>query len=298
MDILPVLIQRLGIVLKRISNDFEVILVNDGSWDESWKVIQTLAKNQCWVMGINLTRNYGQHNALLCGIVHAQYEVIVTLDDDLQNPPEEIPNLLDELMKGYDVVYGTPIEEKHSLWRKLASAIAKITLQSAMSAKEARNVSAFRMFRSVLKNAFSDYSIPYVSIDVLLSWTTTHYSSIPVRHDPRFEGESNYNLTKLLSHAMNLMTGYSVAPLKLASVVGLLFTILGIVILAYIVGRYLIQGGSVPGFSFIASIIAIFSGAQLFAIGIIGEYLARIHYRMMDRPSYLVRDKTKEEFRQ
>ena len=267
----------------------ELILVNDGSRDRSWEVIQNLAEQYPWIRGFNLMRNYGQHNALLCGIRAAQYGVIVTIDDDLQMPPDEVPRLLAELEKGYDVVYGTPERDAHGLLRDLASRITKLALQSAMGVEVARSVSAFRAFRTDLRRAFSSYSGPYVSIDVLLTWGTKEFCAIPVRNLPRTIGASNYTLRKLIAHAMNMMTGFSTLPLQIASVTGFLFTLFGFGILLYVVGRYLIDGDAVPGFPFLASVIAIFSGAQLFALGIMGEYLARMHFRMMDRPSYAVR---------
>ena len=237
-------------------------------------------------------RNFGQHNALLCGIRVARHGVIVTIDDDLQTPPDEVPRLLAQLEQGYDVVYGTPEKEAHGFLRNMASRITKLALQSAVGAETARKVSAFRAFRTHLREAFSNYSGPYVSIDVLLTWGTKKFSAIPVRNDPRTIGVSHYTFGKLVAHAMNMMTGFSTVPLQIASITGFVFTFFGFAILLYVMGRYLIQGSPVPGFPFLASVIAIFSGAQLFALGIIGEYLARMHFRMMDRPSYAVRSTT------
>jgi len=234
-------------------------------------------------------RNYGQHNALLAGIRAARYELIVTIDDDLQHPPEEIPKLLTRLAEGYDVIYGMPSAEQHGFWRDLASQVTKLALQSAMGAETARKVSAFRVFRTELRQAFSVYQSPFVSIDVLLTWATTRFSAVTVRHEPRRIGASNYTFRKLLTHALNMTTGFSTWPLQFASMIGFAFTIVGGVLFMYVVARYIIQGGIVPGFPFLASMIAIFSGAQLFALGIIGEYLARMHFRAMEKPTYTIR---------
>jgi undecaprenyl-phosphate 4-deoxy-4-formamido-L-arabinose transferase len=233
-------------------------------------------------------RNCGQHNALLCGIRAAKYQTIITMDDDLQHPPEEFSKLLTKLSEDYDVVYGTPEAEQHGLWRDLASQVTKLAMQASMGIRTARDVSAFRAFHTHLREAFTDYSNPYVSIDVLLTWGTTRFTSIKVRHDPRPSGKSNYTFTKLVRHAINMTTGFSTLPLQLATYIGFTFTLFGIGVLCYVVGRYLIMGGSVPGFPFLASIIAVFSGAQLFALGIMGEYLARVHSRVMNRPAYTV----------
>lgn len=200
----------------------------DQRWGQvSWDVICELSAIHPWLRGINLMRNYGQHNALLCGIRSAQNEIIVTMDDDLQNPPEEVPKLLKKFDEGYDVVYGTPQKERHGLWRDMASQLTKLVLKSTMGVQVARNVSAFRVFRSDVRSAFADYNGPFVSIDVLLTWGTTRFAAIPVRHDDRREGLSNYTFRKLLTHALNMIAGFSTMPLRLASVVGFGFSLFG-----------------------------------------------------------------------
>jgi glycosyltransferase involved in cell wall biosynthesis len=280
---------RLAAVLAARGGSWEVVLVNDGSRDASWRIIGELAAREPRVRGIDLMRNYGQHNALLCGIRAASGAVLVTLDDDLQHPPEEIPLLLAALGEEVDVVYGTPLAEQHGFWRDLASQATKMVLEGAMGAAVARRVSAFRAFRGELREAFAQYGNPYVSIDVLLTWGTTRFAAVPVRHEARRAGRSNYTFRLLARHALNMVTGFSVGPLRLASMVGFASTLLGMAVLTYVVGRYLLQGTTVPGFPFLASVIAIFSGAQLFTLGIIGEYLARMHFRLMSRPVYSVR---------
>jgi undecaprenyl-phosphate 4-deoxy-4-formamido-L-arabinose transferase len=290
--ILPELLRRLEPVLVAAAPRFEILLVDDASPDESWPAVEKLAAQHRAVRGLALGRNCGQHAAVLAGVLEARGDVVVTLDDDLQHPPEEIPKLLAKLAEGFDVVYGTPLAEQHGFLRDLASRVTKLALASAMGAEVARDVCAFRAFRTRLREAFLDYRSPYVSIDVLLTWGTSRFAAIRVRHDPRRSGTSNYTLARLVSHALNMATGFSVAPLRFASLVGFAFTLFGTGVLALVLGRYLLEGASVPGFPFIASVIAIFSGAQLFALGIIGEYLARMHFRMMGRPPFTVRART------
>jgi len=292
---LPELAARIVRALASLSEQFELILVNDGSSDRSWNVICALVEEYPWVRGINLMRNYGQHNALLAGIRAAQYEAIVTLDDDLQNPPEEIPKLLKKLAEGHDVVYGTPAKQQHGFGRNIASQITKLALQNVMGVGMASRVSAFRAFRKNIRNAFASYQGSYVSIDVLLSWGTANFGAVPVQHEARPVGHSNYTFGKLITHAFNMITGFSGLPLRLASYIGFTFAIFGIGVLGYVIGRYLIQGGSVPGFAFLASIIAIFSGAQLLSLGIIGEYLARLYFGMLRASSYVIRDDSRDE---
>ena len=272
----------------------ELILVNDGSRDGSWEVVCQLSAQHPWIRGINLMRNFGQHNALLCGIRAARHDIVVTIDDDLQNPPEEIPRLIAKLEEGYDVVYGTPRQESHGLLRNVASRITKMVLQGAMGAETARQVSAFRAFRTRLRDAFDRYEGPYVSIDVLLTWGTNRFTAIPVENRPRLVGTSNYTVGKLIVHAMNMVTGFSTLPLQVASMVGFAVTLFGIGLLLYVLLRYIAQGTSVPGFPFLASVVCVFSGAQLFALGILGEYIARIHLRSMEKPSYAIRESTEQ----
>jgi glycosyltransferase involved in cell wall biosynthesis len=289
------LVGRLEPVLRVLAREYEMVLVNDGSRDQSWKIIQRLAAENSRVRGINLMRNYGQHNALLCGIRAARYETVVTLDDDLQHAPEDMPKLIAKLEDGFDVVYGTPEREPHGLWRGLASKLTKFALQNVMGAKSAQNVSAYRALRTHLRVAFGRYQGPFVSLDVLLTWGTTRFAAITVPHHPRVAGKSNYTLRALVIHALTLMTGFSVWPLQVASAIGFGFTVFGILVFIYVVARFLLEGRSVPGFPFLASLIAIFSGAQMFALGIIGEYLARMHFRMMERPTYVVWESTDDQ---
>lgn len=290
---LPELMRQLDTVLPTLVTEFEVICVEDDSKDNSWQVIQELAAQYAWLRGFKHMRNFGQHNALLCGIRESRYEIIVTMDDDLQHPPEEIQRLLAKLDEGYDVVYGTPQHEQHGFLRDMASQVTKIALQNAMGVDVARNVSAFRVFRTVLRNAFNTYENPFVSIDVLLTWGSTRFAAIPVRHDPRRLGVSNYTLRKLVIHALNMMTGFSTLPLQMASFLGFAMTLFGVLVLIYVFGRLLFES-SIPGFPFLASIITIFAGAQLFALGIIGEYMARMYVRVMGKPASLVRETTEK----
>jgi glycosyltransferase involved in cell wall biosynthesis len=253
--ILPSLHERLVVALARLTTDFELILVEDGGGDGSWSVIQALA-----------------------------------VADDLQNPPEEIGKLLERLDEQTDVVYGTPAQEEHGFLRDQASRITKMALQGPMGAETARHVSAFRVFRTRLRDAFTTYRGPTVAIDVLLTWATTRFAHVTVQHEPRRVGKSTYTLRKLITHAFTMMTGFSTLPLQIASLIGFIFTVFGVVILLYVFANFLLNGSAVPGFAFLASIVAIFSGAQLFALGIIGEYLARMHFRTMEQPTYLIKE--------
>src|SRR5437773_2534730 len=228
------LCRRLAEVLPRISAQHEVILVNDGSRDRSWETISELCSQFPVVRGLNLMRNYGQHNALLCGIRAAKYDLVVTMDDDLQHPPEEIPRLLARLEEGFDVVYGAPEAERNGPMRAIASRITRLALRTTVGADVARNVSAFRIFRTQLREAFAGYQSPFVSIDVLLTWATTRFGAATVPFQKRYAGSSNYTFTKLVRFALDMMTGFSTAPLQLASLIGFGCMLFGIVVFFYV----------------------------------------------------------------
>jgi len=281
---------RIEKTLTPLVKSFEVIFVNDGSSDNSWSVIGQLAGQKSYVRGYNLMTNFGQHNALLAGINKAQYEIFITIDDDLQHPPEEIPRLLKTLGEGYDVVYGRPKLRNHSVWRNISSKILKTVLKVILGAEMGGHSSAFRAFRSDLTQGFVNFKDAQLSIDVLLSWSAAKVTHILVEHDSRRVGGSGYTFKKLLTLAFNMLTGYSTLPLRIASALGFLTALFGLGLFFYVVIKRLIQTSYVPGFAFIAAETALFAGLQLFAIGIIGEYIARLHFRTMGKPPYVIRD--------
>jgi len=288
------LVSRLTPVMQTLFNKFEIILVNDGSLDKSWGIISNFTKNNPHITAINLHRNYGQHNALLCGIRAAKFEYTLTMDDDLQHPPEEIYKLLAAMQNGYDVVYGIPNKMPHSSWRNFFSKYVKLILARLMGIARVRDISSFRLFRTDLREAFMDFNSPNVIVDALLSWSTTNFGTTIVQESPRPLGESNYTFLKLVKMSLLILTGFSTVPLRFASLVGFSFTVFGIFILIYVIVRFL-NVGSIPGFPFLASIITIFCGTQLFALGIFGEYLAHIFEHSTARPPYVIKNQVSKE---
>ncbi len=285
------LVGRLASVLPSVSEAYEVILVNDGSPDGSWSVIEGLSRTYAWLCGINLMRNYGQENATLCGIREAKYEVIVTMDDDLQHDPRDLPKLIAKLADGYEVVYGVPRVRRQTWWKSVLSALVKQAISSVMGVHTVRDISSYKVFHADLRRAFESISSPDVQIDVLLSWATTRFGSVEIDEAPRTAGKSNYSLMKLIKVSLLVLTNYTTVPLRFASILGFLFTALGIIALVYVLAVYFLEG-SIPGFSFLASTVIIFSGVQLFALGIIGEYLAKMFGRSSGRPPYVIHGTT------
>jgi glycosyltransferase involved in cell wall biosynthesis len=288
--ILPKLVARLKEVLDPLAVPYELVLVNDGSADESWSGIVDLADADATVRGLDLARNYGQHAASLAGIRAARGDVVVTIDDDLQNPPEEIPRLLAKLEEGHDVVYGVAVTGDRGVVRNVLTWMAKHALRIAIGPDVPTNVSGYRVFRTSLRKAFEDFRGPYVSVDVLLSWGARSFASLPVQHNPRREGRSGYTYGALATHALNVLTGFTTRPLRVVTVIGLATVAFGVGVLAYVLGYYVVNQGDVPGFPFLASIITIFAGVQLLSLGTIGEYIARMHMRTIGRPPFAVRD--------
>lgn len=287
-DTLIPLVQNLCKVLPEIFREYEILLVNDGSPDESWRVIQTIYnRDPEHITGINLMRNAGQHNALLCGVRAATKEIIITMDDDLQHPPEEISTLFNALDDEVDVVYGIPKKMPHSTWRNFFSWLTKRSLAKVMRIKTIRDISSFRLFRTSLRKAFENYQSPGVILDVLLSWGSDRFRTVQVNEEPRPVGKSNYNFFALVSQALLILTGFSTIPLRFATWLGFFFVLFGFFIFLYVVIATL-TAGSIPGFPFLASIVVIFSGVQLFSLGLIGEYIARIFDRSMEHPPYVV----------
>lgn len=273
---------------------YEVILVDDGNEDSTWSEIQRLSHLDASVIGLRLGRNYGQHSAILAGVRNAKFAQIVTLDDDLQNPPEDIPKLLAELKPGVDVVYGVSSEVQQNLFRRFTSKFTKAIFATVLGFESAISISSFRAFRAQLKEGFAGDLGPNVSLDALLTWSTSRFSTVEVSHHPRRVGKSNYSLAKLIRFMLDTATSYSTRPLRLATTIGFMTTLFGLLMLVWVVGNALFIGDSVPGFPFIAASIAVFSGVQLVVLGILGEYLGKIHFRAMNKPTFSVSETTQD----
>ena len=263
----------------------DVILVFDGDPQDSKvneKVFQELSSK---VKCITLAKNFGQHNAIYAGILHAKSELIATMDDDSQHLPKELMKMLDALNPKVDVIYGVPIVEEHGFVRSFSSRLVKNILWRT-GVEHARQISAFRIFKRDLITGLGEIRNPFVQIDVLLGWTTSRVGSVEVQMNRRSEGQSNYNLSKLLTYAYNLVTGYSVKPLRFVSYVGILSFLFGISLFAYSLVSYFVADETPSGFTFIAASVSLFSGIQLLSLGVISEYLGRIFAHTSGQPIF------------
>jgi undecaprenyl-phosphate 4-deoxy-4-formamido-L-arabinose transferase len=272
-----------------IDGEFEIIFVDDGSADNSWDILTELKnQNPEHIVAVQLMRNYGQHNALMCGFRHTSGQYIITMDDDLQNPPEEIPKLINAIMDGgLDLVYGYAESKKHKKWRNAGTWLIRFFYRTIF--KSAAITTSFRIIeRSLLESIFA-YDLNYTYVDGLFAWNSKDIGNVKVEHHSRGSGQSGYSLSKLFVLALNLFTNFSLLPLQLASGFGFLAAILGFITGGYYLIQYLLSGIAVPGFASTIIAVLVLGGSQLLALGIIGEYVGRMHLNVNRKPQYTVR---------
>jgi len=286
---LRALSKRLHTVLSDTNRKYEIIFVDDESSDDSWQLLCELQnKHPGSVTVIQLMRNFGQHNALMAGFRYAKGKFVITMDDDLQNPPEEIPKLLDTIIENnYDLVYASYGSKKHAKWRNLGSTLAIKFYQIVFKSDIA--VTSFRVIRRKLLESIFTYNLNYTYIDGLLAWNTRRIGSVEVAHMPRRDGVSGYSLSKLLLLSVNLFTNFSILPLQFVSIVGLGTALLGILVGGFYLLQALLSDISVPGYASTITSIMLLGGIQLLALGMIGEYIGRLHININRKPQYTIR---------
>ena len=286
-DSLEQLCSRVCKAVEPIDPNFELILVEDCGGDNSWQVIQELARKDQRVRGIQLSRNFGQHAATICGFSHANGQWVATLDDDLEQTPEHLPELYRKALEGHDLVYGVYPERNHKAWRNITSNIARWLFNKAIPSLN-YTYTSFRLIRGDLARALIQFDSPFPFVDGYLSWLTNRCASVEVPHGNRKYGSSNYTLKKLITHTINIFVTFSDLPLRMATWIGLTTFFIGMFWLAVILGRYLIGGISVSGFASIMAGILLFGGVQLLVLGIFGEYLGRMNFKSSKKPLFLV----------
>lgn len=284
------LLQRISSTLETVTPNYEIILVDDGSLDDSWAVIQALKESYgAHLIAVQLMRNYGQHNTLMCGLGVARGEYVVTMDDDLQNPPEEIPRLFSYIKQHkLDLVYGCPQHRHHAAWRNWGSRIVWHFYRTVFRYQV--TPTPFRIMRHQLAQSVMFYDLNFTYLDGLLAWCTNRVASIEVEHHTRAQGRSNYSIGKLLVLALNLYTNFSLIPLQIVSGLGLLTAASGFFVGMYYLFQFFASNIAVPGFASTIIAILILGGVQLLALGVIGEYLGRLHLNVNRKPQYVIRN--------
>lgn len=286
---LATLLSRLVRSLEELGRTYQIILIDDGSKDNSWDEMMRLHRvySESLII-IQLMKNSGQHNAIMCGFNHARGRYIITLDDDLQHPPEEISKLVEGIERlGADLVYGNYAEKQHSEGRNLGSNVVNWFYRRVF--RTSVQITSLRIIEAGLVRKVCVYDLNFTFIDGLLAWNTDRIGSVEVKHESRLEGNSGYSLSKLVTLALNLFTNFSLLPLQLVSVIGIISALGGLGGGVYYLVKYLFERISVPGYASVIIAILVLGGLQLLSLGVIGEYIGRIHLNINRRPQYSVR---------
>ena len=274
---------------------FEVILVNDGSPDQSWDVIRELARKYREVVAINLLKNYGQHNANLCGFREANGTYVITMDDDLQNPPEEIPKLIAAAQEGgYDLVLGRFETKRHSFTRRLGSQFVQWLNRKVFDVKENLVLSNFRLIhRDVIDRVCRDNSAaPYIP-GLVLRYSSRRGNAL-VEHHYRAEGKSNYTWRRILKLVASILFNHSAIPLRCSAAFGFVVAACGFILGLYFLLQALFLGTSAPGWASLAVLLSFFNGVLILMLSVIGEYVGRLLRELGTHRSYEVRDVVRE----
>ena len=291
---LPVLYARVVKVMESLGATFEIVFVEDCGQDNSWQVLLDLAEKDERVSAIQLMRNHGQARATMCGLGHSRGHFVITIDDDLQHPPEEIPVLVHALEQNpnVDVIIGTPHQKKkHALWRNLGSEFVNVINTHVFKKDHSLKFSGFRIIRRQVVDCLVEQNVPQPAISALLISITSRIQNIDVRHEPRAVGKSGYTLSKILTLTLSNFLAYSIFPLRFLAITGVVGVVGSLVTGAVYILRYLMGGIGVAGWTTLVLLLIGLSGFIFFAFGLVGEYLLRILQSVHFTPQYIVRQK-------
>jgi glycosyltransferase involved in cell wall biosynthesis len=286
---IPALVEALANL--EVEGGLEVVLVNDGSADNSLGVCQAICRsNKLPLTVVNLSRNFGEHNAVVAGLAQTRGAHIITMDDDLQNPANEVIRMWRHAKdNGYDVVYSSYAEKQHALWRNIGSNFANICSDWLLEKPKGLYLSSFRCMNALTVAAILKYTGPFPFIDGLIAQVTQNIGTIKVVHLPRSKGRSNYTLSRLMHLFLSMFLNFSVKPLRIASLTGLIMTMLGLLGVVGVVAEALVIGEPRGWASLMASVLLL-AGVQLAMLGLLGEYVGRIFLTVNRRPQFVVRD--------
>ena len=275
--------------------NYELILVNDNSSDDSWDIIRSLCEKNSWVKGINLRKNVGQHNATFVGLKHCVGDIIITMDDDGQNNPQDIKAMSSKVKEGSDVCYANYKTKKHNLFRRMGSMLNDLIINILFKKSKNLKVNAFRCFNRDIKNEIIKNRSPYIYIDGIILSLTNNISKVMVDHVSRKFGKSNYSFFKLINLWIIVATGYSIVPLRVASLLGIIFSIFGFSLSILFIIQTLVSSNSPSGWASLIVIILTIGGIQLFALGIMGEYLGKSYLTINNQPQFSIKNKINVE---
>jgi len=286
---LPKLYSRLRSAIEPITPDFEILMVNDGSPDDAWTVIEDLAAQDQRVKGLNLSRNFGQHYAITAGLAHCSGEWVVVMDCDLQDRPEEIPKMYAAAQSGYDVVVGRRVDRQDGFFKRYASRIFSHVLGLLSGEKLDPAISNFGIYHHSVIEAFGRMQDVERGFPMFVLWLGFRRTTVDIRHSARTDGRSSYTFGKLLSFAVGNITAYSNKPLILSIYFGFLVSALSVLAGAYFVARYLFQGVGVEGWTSLMVALFLISGLLFANLGILGLYIGKAFNQAKGRPLYVIR---------
>lgn len=283
---------RLTDTLKQDQKPYEILYIDDSSADQSWDILCEIGETDDNIRCFQLMRNYGQQNATMCGIHHVKGRYVITIDDDLQYKPEDIPLLINEIKKGFDVVFGIQDTKKQKLWRRLLSFLFQMYYK--LTFHYHGRVSAFRILSSDICLQLRSFRSSFVYINGIINWYTTKISSLKIEHQIRPHGKSGYSIKKLLSFFLTIVATYSFFPFRAASILGIALTSAGFILGLFSVIQYS-AGGIVNAAVAIFIPVLLLSGLVLLLLGTAGEYMVRINLNFVGKPQYRIRHKYREE---
>ena len=286
---LEVLNKRLSIVCKTFDTNFEIIYIDDGSSDKSLDIIKKFCDRSEFIHFISFYRNFGQHAAVMAGFEHARGDIIMTLDADLQNPPEEIPKLIDKMKEGYDIVAGRRINRKDKLLRKLPSFFMNKIISLLIGVRLHDFGCMMRAYKKSIIENLLQYGEKSVYIPAFSSWLSKNVAEVSIKHDPRLGGKTKYSLFMLLRQVFDLITAYTLIPIQIIGLTGIVLFFAGVFLFLYLMYFRLFLGTPSDLTSFIA-ILIFFSGTILFSLGIISEYLVRLYKEVRKMPLYILKE--------
>ena len=282
---------RLLATLNGMSHTWELIYIDDGSRDNSWQLLEKFyALNTKQVRLIRFNRNYGQHMAVFAGFEHSRGEIVVTLDADLQNPPEEIPRLVAKVEEGFDVVAGWRQIRHDSIFRKIPSWIINRATSRIVGVEHRDYGCMLRAYRRPVVDAMNTCQEKSSFIPALANIYANSFAEIPVKHSQRYAGISKYSITRLISLMLDLFTGFSTMPLKLVTIIGSLVAALGFFFGVFLIVRRLVVGPEVEGVFTLFAIMFVFMGLQILVVGLLGEYVGRIYREVRQRPRFVIKE--------
>ena len=289
-NILPTLVEQVQEALagEGLSGDFELVLVHDAGPDNSWQVIQALAAEHDFIRGINLRKNVGQHNATIAGLNHARGRIVAIMDDDLQHPPTALGDMIRALEAGHDVCYTRYINRQHARWKQAGSRFNDLVATLLLGKPRGLYLSSFKAMRREIVDEIIKYDGPYTYIDGLILDVTRSITSVDVAHQPRLEGESNYNFRQLFSLWLKMATSFSILPLRFATYMGFFLAALSLLMLVFVIVAKLMNPGFPPGWASLIAVVLFIGGVQTLCIGMIGEYLGRTYVKLNRRPQFVI----------